>query len=75
MTSRTERNTDSLTALNRRRDELLKRLNDGDAQIRDAARSGIDTARWEDLWISLLREYEAVCRQIASGRSELARAA
>ena len=53
-----------------RRKELLQRLNDGDAHIASAKRIGIDTDRWETLWIELLREYEHVCRDLNAAAGE-----
>lgn len=51
----------NLTAL---RDELVRRLEAGDAQITEAKRTGADTTRWENHWITLLREYEQICRML-----------
>ena len=56
--------------LTARRTELLHRLNDGDAHIASAKRIGIDTDRWETLWIELLREYEHVCRDLNAAAGE-----
>lgn len=39
-------------------DRLLFRLEDGFVKIADAAAKGQDTARWEDVWIRLLEDYE-----------------
>jgi hypothetical protein len=59
-----------------RRKELLQRLNDGDAHIASAKRDGVDTSRWETLWIDLLREYEQVCRDLnAANGAEIPQAA
>ena len=40
------------------------RLDDGYARIDEAALSGTDVSEWESFWISLLREYEDVCREL-----------
>jgi hypothetical protein len=72
--SRRDTNLTDVEDLVRRRDTLEQRLHDGDLQIREAARAGADTSGWEDLWISLLREYEAVCRELTS-RGAVLRAA
>ena len=65
----------SLGELLRRRETLEHRLNDGDVHIRNASRDGVDTSAWEDLWVSLLHDYEMVCRAIESQRSGLPAAA
>lgn len=46
------------------RDELVRRLESGDAQITEAKKNGADTTRWENHWITLLREYEHICQMI-----------
>lgn len=45
--------------------QLLRRLEDGYARIDEARRSGIDTRTWEDFWVKLLHEYEALCDELA----------
>ena len=37
---------------------LERRLNDGHVKIEDAQQALQDVARWEDLWLQLLGEYE-----------------
>ena len=60
----------------RERDELVRRLQDGDTKIILARTSGADVSRLETLWISLLHEYEATSDAIArGGSSRLASAA
>lgn len=46
------------------RDELVRRLEAGDAQISEAKENGADTARWESHWVTLLREYEQICQML-----------
>ena len=65
MKTRTSRHTAPATDLQDRKAELIRRLQDGDEQISAAKRNGADTTRWENHWITLLREYESVCREIA----------
>lgn len=48
------------------RDELVRRLEAGDLQINEAKKTGADTTRWENHWITLLREYEQVCRMLTA---------
>jgi hypothetical protein len=54
----------SATDLQARKDELVRRLQDGDEQISAAKRDGADTTGWENHWITLLRQYESVCQEI-----------
>lgn len=54
-----------VAALFARRDDLERRLNDGDAKIDAGLLAGKDVASWEDFWVELLREYEGVEREIA----------
>jgi hypothetical protein len=70
MTTRTSRNRQTLTDLQTRQAELVRRLQDGDAQILSARQSGVDTVRWEDHWIMLLRQYESVCREISQAERD-----
>ena len=62
--TRTSESTDAnLGAL---RDELVRRLEVGDAQISEAKQSGADTSRWESHWVTLLREYEQTCQMLTA---------
>jgi hypothetical protein len=47
-------------SLDRRRQSLVRRLDDGYQRIDQAVSSGADVAAWETFWIDLLREYESV---------------
>ena len=47
-----------------RRRVLVHRLDDGYRRIDDALHDGADIEAWEDFWLGLLREYEAVCDEI-----------
>ncbi len=53
--------------LTEQRDELIRRLEDGDRKIAMALSAGNDVRQLESLWIKLLREYEATCDAITSG--------
>jgi hypothetical protein len=46
------------------RDELRRRLEEGDRRIAEAQRAGRDVSAWEDVWIALLRRYEQACRAL-----------
>ena len=48
-----------------RRRTLERRLDDGYQRIEEALRDGADVGAWEDFWIQLLREYEAVCEDLS----------
>lgn len=48
-----------------RKDALVRRLELGWQKIEDAQERGEDVSRWEDAWLRLLGEYEAVCRSAA----------
>jgi transposase len=45
-------------------DVLRQRLESGYERIELARQSGIDTRTWEDFWVNLLHEYEAVCDEL-----------
>lgn len=49
-----------------RRVALERRLEDGYRRIEEARLNGADVRAWEDFWVQLLREYEAVCDEIGS---------
>ena len=59
--------TELATPLTQQREELVRRLEDGDRKIAMARSAGTDVTRLETLWIRLLREYEATCNAIATG--------
>jgi hypothetical protein len=48
-----------------RRAMLERRLDDGYQRIDAALKDGQDVARWEDFWVGLLREYEALVGRAA----------
>ena len=50
-----------LPELRIRRESLQRRLEDGYQRIDHALRHGDDVRAWEDFWLQLLREYEALC--------------
>ena len=65
MKTRPSHRNSPATELEARKMELVRRLQDGDEQISAAKRNGAETTRWENHWITLLRQYETVCREIA----------
>jgi hypothetical protein len=76
MTAPTSQISTHRSDLHARCAELVRRLNAGDEQISTARQNGADTTRWENHWITLLREYESVCRELdESAGSPLAAAA
>ncbi len=48
-------------ALTSRKAALVRRLDVGWQKIEDARQRGEDVRHWEDAWLRLLAEYEAVC--------------
>jgi hypothetical protein len=61
-----EQQTLSRAQLEEQRDQLYERLDTGFARIDAAQARGRDVSEWEILWVSLLAQYESVCRQIES---------
>ena len=57
-----------LTPADSRQRALAGRLEDGYGRIDQALREGADIAAWEEFWVQLLHQYEAVCddRQLAA---------
>lgn len=51
-------------ALESRRDALYERLEEGYGRIERGLDEGRDVTSWEDLWLTLLQEYESVCDQL-----------
>lgn len=47
--------------LERRRQALYLRLEDGYQRIEHALQAGHDVTRWEEFWVQLLAEYESIC--------------
>jgi transposase len=54
----------SITTKRSEADVLRQRLESGYERIELARQSGIDTRTWEDFWVNLLHEYEAVCDEL-----------
>lgn len=51
-------------ALEARRDALYEKLGEGYERIERGLDEGRDIQEWEDLWLTLLNEYERVCDQL-----------
>lgn len=54
----------AITRLIEKRDEYVERLDIGAAKIEEARSQGKDVTLWEDYWIQLLRQYEAICDKL-----------
>jgi hypothetical protein len=54
----------TIARLTEKRDEYIERLDIGAAKIEEARGQGKDVTLWEDYWIQLLRQYEAVCGKL-----------
>jgi hypothetical protein len=61
-----EQHTLSRAQLEQQRDQLYERLDTGFGRIDAELAQGRDVTEWERLWVSLLAQYESVCRQIES---------
>lgn len=46
------------------RNTLEARLHDGWNRIEQAAAAGSNTSEWEVFWLTLLHDYEEVCREL-----------
>lgn len=57
---------DDRTSMEAEMQRLLFRLEDGFEKIVRAAAGGEDVARWEDVWVQLLSEYEQLHDQLAA---------
>lgn len=58
------------TALTDRRDSLYARLEEGYGRIVRGIDEGADIATWENLWLALLDEYNAVCDELQAALCE-----
>lgn len=54
----------TLSELEERKLTLVRRLEDGYSRIELALQQSRDVTQWEDLWETLLHEYEAICDEI-----------
>ncbi len=59
------RDSRSPARLDERTTVLRARLEDGYNRIAAAQLAGEDVERWEDFWIELLSQYEALCDEAA----------
>jgi hypothetical protein len=48
------------------REALARRLDDGFVRIEQAIVAGEDVKTWEDFWLSLLAEYEAISDELSA---------
>lgn len=60
----------AIARLTEKRDEYVERLDIGAAKIEQARSEGKDVTSWEDYWIQLLRQYEAVCDKLRELKGE-----
>ncbi len=54
----------NIIRLEEKRDEYVERLDLGASKIETARMQGKDVTMWEDYWIQLLHQYEAVCDKL-----------
>ncbi len=66
MTNRTHNRGEivQFQALEEQKAALERRLHEGYVRIEEALAAGQDVASWEQFWIELLHQYEAVCVQL-----------
>ncbi len=60
-----------IAKLSEKRDEYVERLDVGAAKIEEARGQGKDVTSWEDYWIQLLHQYEAVCDKLRDLHAEM----
>ncbi len=61
----------NINRLMEKRDEYVERLDMGAAKIEEARSQGKDVTLWEDYWIQLLHQYEAVCDKLRDFTSQV----
>jgi hypothetical protein len=54
----------TIQRLEEKKQEYQERLDIGGAKIEEARSQGRDVTAWEDYWIQLLRQFEAVCDKL-----------
>lgn len=57
----TKTRVEQIAELEVKRDEFVARLDVGAVRIEDARAKGKDVSEWENYWLQLIRQYEAVC--------------
>jgi uncharacterized coiled-coil DUF342 family protein len=62
----------TIARLEEKRNEYEERLEIGGNKIEEARSQGKDVSNWEDYWIGLLRQYEAVLDKLKAAQAELA---
>lgn len=62
----------TIARLEEKKGEYVERLDIGAAKIDDARHQGKDVTLWEDYWIQLLRQYEAVSNKLRECQEDLA---
>lgn len=60
---------ETIKRLEEKRDEYHQRLDIGAEKIEEANLQGKDTTTWQNYWIQLLRQYEAVVDKIRDLKS------
>ncbi len=61
----------NIMRLEEKRDEYVERLDLGASKIETARMQGKDVTMWEDYWIQLLHQYEAVCDKLRDLYTEI----
>lgn len=60
------KHTASVNELSSHRDAIVRRLDDGYTRIDRAIANGEDVRTWEDFWVTLLAEYEALSDELSA---------
>jgi phage terminase Nu1 subunit (DNA packaging protein) len=63
-TAKLQARAEKIVELRHRQERLVERLDTGAALIEEKRARGDDVTQYEDFWIQLLRDYEAVCEQL-----------
>jgi hypothetical protein len=58
--------TASVDELSSHRDAIVRRLDDGYTRIDRAIANGEDVRTWEEFWVTLLAEYEALSDELSA---------
>lgn len=65
-----QRRQEQIATLEAKKEEYVARLDTGAVKIEEGRAQGKDVSDWEDFWISLLRQYEAICDKLTDLRNE-----
>lgn len=61
----------TISRLEEKRDEYVSRLDEGAIKIEEARRQGKIVSSWEEFWLQLLHQYEAVSDKLRDSNNQL----